>query len=337
MSKKKEYGNILTAMGFDIPVKTFQVKGTDRTVDYLSANAIAKFRATEKYPADRVIQVYLTKEEALDFIERWMIDHDWSFNPKHLLGIKQKRAARERIQLTPSKLVEAGVTCIRVERGKYGGVWFHHDLALEFARWVDPDLAYYINLDYQKLKMEFLEARPVPDELWKELRQKTKLMHTTMMDAIRSQMLSCTLEFIKAHVAEITEKVVREVTMLDTDTINELVFKKTAKEWREENPGKKGNMRDYATKDELELIYLLERQNTMYARRNVDRMMRKACLGSDVERYRVWQKERKERDPLYRLQVGFRKRVESGEYYQKGNTWYDKETGHPVLLVPKEW
>lgn len=79
MSKKKEYGNILTAMGFDIPVKTFQVKGTDRTVDYLSANAIAKFRATKKYPANRVIQMFLSKPETLDFIERWMVDHDWSF------------------------------------------------------------------------------------------------------------------------------------------------------------------------------------------------------------------------------------------------------------------
>lgn len=232
-TKKTKYGNILTAMGFDIPVKTFNISGAKKTVDYLSANAIAKFRATEKYPADRVIQVFLTKEETLDFIERWMVDHDWSFNPKQLLGIKQQRDAGKKIQLTPTKLVELGVTCIRAERGKYGGVWFHHDLALEFARWVDPDFAYYINLDYQKLKMEFLEARPIPDELWKELRQKTKITHVTMIDAIRSQILNWTLEDIKAHRDELIERTVRYVAMADTNMINEIVMGMTAKEWKE--------------------------------------------------------------------------------------------------------
>lgn len=182
-----------------------------------------------------------------------------------------------------------------------------------------------------------MEARPIPDELWKELRQKTKITHVTMIDAIRSQILNWTLEDTKAHRDELVEHAVRHVATLDTDMINEIVFGITAKEWKAANPNLKGNMRDYATKDQLELIYYLERQNTLYSRRNIDHILRTPWLRDRAEIFKAQQKERAENGRLRRLQINFRKRVESGEYYQKDNTWYDRETGRPVLLVPKEW
>lgn len=95
-------------------------------------------------------------------------------------------------------------------------------------------------------------------------------------------------------------------------------------------------MRDYASKKQLELIYYLERQNTLYSRRNIDHILRTPWLQQRAEVFKTQQKERKDTGRLCRLQINFRKRVESGEYYQKDNTWHDRETGAPVLLVPKE-
>ena len=334
--KKLINRNVLTAMGFKIPVKVFG------NTDYLNASEMAKYRpegkpSVEKYTVKNMIREFLSNKATFDYILEWEYSHNFNFKGGDIHPFK--RADRPNaIHVTPTTLAEMGSELVKVERGKYGGVWFHRNLALEFARYIDPKFAIYLTEDYQRLKLDELDKHPVSDDFWEDVRKEVKRIHVELVDAVR-----CRVHFDEP---EKNEPMIKKIIAAEVDMINLIVFDKTAQQWRDENPFLEGNMRDYATVDQLQLVSYLEQVDAIYTQTMPYREMREDMLAEAaakfIERGDAAPKDvpvfcRPANDPcLDRLTQNFRKGLEEGTIVKGDDGKYYTSDGHPVLLVPKD-
>lgn len=333
--KKMINRNVLTAMGFQIPVKVFG------NTDYLNASEIAKYRpedkpSTEKYSAGNLLRAFLSNKTTFDYVLEWEYMHNPDFKVGDITHFKHADRVTA-VRVTPTALAEMGSKLVRVERGKYGAVWFHRNLALEFARYIDPKFAIYLTEDYQRLKLDELDKHPLSDEFWEDIRKEVKRIHVELVDAVR-----CRVSFSDTSK---NEPMVKKIIAAEVDMINLIVFDKTAKEWRDENPFLEGNMRDYATVDQLQLVSYLEQVDAIYTQTMPYREMREEMLAEAaakfIERGDIAVEDvpvfcRPANDPcLDRLTQNFRKGLEEGTIVKGTDGKYYTSDGHPVLLVPK--
>lgn len=230
-----------------------------------------------------------------------------------------------------------GSKLIKVERGKYGAVWFHRNLALEFARYIDSKFAIYLTEDYQRLKLDELDNHPVSDEFWEDIRKEAKRVHVELVDAVR-----CRVYF---NDPAKTESMVKKIIAAEVDMINEIVFGKTAKEWRDENPLLEGNMRDHATAEQLQLISYLEQADAIYSQTTWYRELREDILREAAKKYlerdtieavQAYHAHHHSKNStrLDRLTRNFRKGLDDGTIIKGSNGKYYTSEGNPVLLVP---
>ena len=133
--------------------------------------------------------------------------------------------------------------------GRYGGTFAHIDIALEFASWVSVEFKFYLIKEFQRLKEA--EAKELD---WNVKRQLTKINYRIHTDAVKENL-------IPEH---LTPKQISMVYANEADVLNMALFGKTAKQWREENPGKKGNIRDYANVSQLVCLVNLENLNAVF-------------------------------------------------------------------------
>lgn len=230
-----------------------------------------------------------------------------------------------------------GSKLVKVERGKYGAVWFHRNLALEFARYIDSKFAIYLSEDYQRLKLDELDKHPVTDVFWEDIRKEVKHVHVELVDTVR-----CRVFFDDVSK---NESMIKKIVAAEVDMINEIVFGKTAKEWRDENPLLEGNMRDYATVEQLRLISYLEQADAIYTQTVTYREIREDMLREAAKTYlergsveavqgcRVHHYT-KNNVMLNRLTENFRKGLKDGTIVKGGNGKYYTSEGNPILLVP---
>lgn len=334
--KKMINRNVLTAMGFKIPVKVFG------NTDYLNASEMAKYHpedkpSTEKYSAGNLLRAFLSNKTTFDYVLEWEYMHNPDFKVGDITHFKHADRVTA-VRVTPTALAEMGSKLVRVERGKYGAVWFHRNLALEFARYIDPKFAIYLTEDYQRLKLDELDKHPLSDEFWEDIRKEVKRIHVELVDAVR-----CRVSFSDTSK---NEPMVKKIIAAEVDMINLIVFDKTAKEWRDENPFLEGNMRDYATVDQLQLISYLEQVDAIYTQTMPYREMREEMLAEAaakfIERGDAAPEDvpvfcRPANDPcLDRLTQNFRKGLEEGTIVKSADGKYYTSDGHPVLLVPKD-
>lgn len=333
--KKMINRNVLTAMGFKIPVKVFG------NTDYLNASEMAKYRpegrpSVEKYSIKNMIREFLSNKTTFDYILEWEYSHNFNFKGGEFPPFNElKRGRGNAIHVTPTTLAEMGSELVKVERGKHGAVWFHRNLALEFARYIDPKFAIYLTEDYQRLKLDELDKHPVSDEFWDDIRKEVKRIHVELVDAVR-----CRVRFSDTSK---NEPMVKKIIAAEIDMINLIVFDKTAKEWRDENPFLEGNMRDYATVDQLRLVSYLEQVDAIYTQTMPYREMREDMLAEAaakfVERGDVVDDIpvfcRPANDPcLDRLTQNFCKGLEEGTIVKGEDGKYYTSDGIPILLIP---
>lgn len=132
--------------------------------------------------------------------------------------------------------------------GRYGGTFAHKDIAFEFASWVSPEFKLYIIKDYQRLKND--ENSRLSLE-WNVNRILAKLNYRIHTDAIKGNLIT----------NDLTARQIGMTYANEADVLNVALFGKTAKEWREENPGQKGNIRDFASIEQLIVLVNLENMN----------------------------------------------------------------------------
>lgn len=234
-----KHRNVLTAMGFDIEV--IEVDGKD----FLNMSQMAKVKADDMYDTDKVCTRFFSNLNTMRFIEADQLIRNPKFKPDR--SVRFKTGEGDRVRITASRLVnELNANCVVVKRGKHGGIYIQYNLALMFAMWLDPAFAVYVIEDYHRLKNDEFKNR---DLEWIQNRDHARYSYNMLCDAIRTQMYSAEAFNRDSYLNAVKS---------EANALNVIVFKKTAKEWRDANSGKKGNMRDYATKEELQLLSYLE-------------------------------------------------------------------------------
>ena len=225
----------------DISVNVVQFQDSD----FISLTDIAK-RKTEE--PNTVIGNWMRNRNTIEYLGTWETLYNPNFNPIEFEGFK-KEAGLNAFTLSPSKWVTATNACgIIVKSGRYGGTYAHRDIAFKFASWISVEFELYLYKEFQRLKAE--EQKQIG---WSAKRELTKLNYRIHTDAIKQNLIPPELDSRRAALVYADE----------ADVLNVAMFGITAREWREANPDKKGNIRDYATINELICLANLESLNSV--------------------------------------------------------------------------
>ena len=254
MPKKIE--SVIHAAGVDISVQSF-VGSED---DYISLTDIAKYKNPDA-PAD-VIKNWMRIRNTIEYLGLWEQLNNPDFKLVEFDQFKNEAGANAFV-LSPKKWIDAtNAIGMSSKAGRYGGGTFaHKDIAFEFASWLSPEFKLYIIKDYQRLKED--EGHKLALD-WNVKRILAKANYRIHTDAIKENLIPPELPKARAGFVYADE----------ADVLNVALFGKTAKQWRRENPELKGNMRDYASIEQLLVMTNLENMNALLIERNVPQQSR---------------------------------------------------------------
>ncbi|MBQ9017583.1 KilA-N domain-containing protein [Candidatus Saccharibacteria bacterium] len=230
------------AKGLDIGIYTNDFKN-----EFISLTDIAKFRSDDP---NNTIRNWMRSKETIAFLGLWEKLHNPNFKPVEFEGFKNE-AGYNAFTMAPQKWID-GVNAIGIvsKSGRYGGTYAHTDIAFEFASWISAEFKLYIIKDYQRIKEDENSRLSLN---WNLNRAIAKLNYRIHTDAIKENLLP----------PELTKEQIAYTYASEADLLNVALFGKTAKQWREENPDKKGNIRDYATIHQLLILANLESYNAI--------------------------------------------------------------------------
>ena len=215
--------------------------------EYISLTDIARYKNTENPKG--VIQNWIRNRNTIEFLGIWELIHNPNFKGIEFEAFK-KEAGLNSFTLAPQKWIEATNALGLVSKsGKGGGTYAHRDIAFEFASWVSVEFKIYLIKEFERLKEN--EQREIG---WSAKRELSKINYRIHTDAIKNNLIP----------KELTNKQVNLVYAEETDVLNMALFGMTAKEWREKNQNKKGNIRDYANINELICLANLENTNSIF-------------------------------------------------------------------------
>ncbi len=231
----------IEAQGFEIQVYTKDFRN-----DYISLTDIAKYKSDE--PND-VIRNWLRNKDTIQFLGLWETLNNPSFNPVEFDGFRND-AGSNAFTLSPQKWIEAtGAIGLVSKAGRYGGTFAHSDIALEFASWISPEFKLYIVQDYKRLKSDENSRLSLSWNLHREISKINYRIHT---DAVKAYLLD-----------DLTDAQLSYRYASEADLLNVAVFNMRAKQWRDQNPELKGNVRDYASLNELLVLANMESYNAI--------------------------------------------------------------------------
>jgi hypothetical protein len=229
-----------------------KVENTEITIvsvketDYISLTDIAKYKTDD---TSAVIANWMRNRNTIEFLGIWETLYNPNFKPLEFEGFK-KEAGLNAFTLSPLKWVNAtDAIGFIVKSGRYGGTYAHKDIAFKFASWISVEFELYIVKEFQRLKEE--EQKQLG---WSAKRELAKLNYHIHTDAIKQNLIP----------KELTPAETSIVYASEADVLNMALFGITAKQWREENPELKGNIRDYATINELICLSNMENLNAVF-------------------------------------------------------------------------
>ena len=228
--------------------------------DYISLTDIAKYRNPE-FPAD-VVKNWMRIRNTIEFLGLWEQLNNPSFNMVEFDQFKNSAGSNSFV-LSPSKWISSTNAIGMVSKsGRYGGGTFaHKDIAFEFASWLSPEFKLYIIKDYQRLKED--ESHQFALD-WNVKRIISKANYRIHTDAIKRNLIP----------QSISKQQQSFVYANEADMLNVALFGMTAAQWRQNNPDKPGNIRDYATIEQLLVLSNLESANALLISQNVPQYKR---------------------------------------------------------------
>ena len=234
--------------------KTISVQGFDivwyetNYNDYISLTDIARYKDAEH--TDDIIKNWLRNRNTIELLGFWESIYNPNFKPVEFDGFR-KQAGLNSFVMTPKKWIEStNAIGIVSKSGRYGGTFAHKDIALEFASWISIEFKLYIIKEFQRLKEDETSQLKLK---WNLQRTLSKINYHIHTDAIRDNLIP----------KEITKQQANFVYADEADLLNVALFGLTAKEWRENNPDKKGNVRDYASLEQLVVLSNMESINAL--------------------------------------------------------------------------
>ena len=241
--------------------KTINVQGTEISVfngnesDYISLTDIARYKDASNM--DTIIQNWLRNRNTIELLGFWETMYNANFKPLEFEGFR-KQAGLNSFVMTPKKWIETtnsiGITS---KSGRYGGTYAHKDIALEFASWISIEFKLFLIKEFQRLKDDENNRLGLQ---WNFQRTLSKVNYQIHTDAIKDNLIPKDITPIQKNYIYANE----------ADLLNVALFGKTAKEWRDENPESKGNMRDDATIEQLVILSNIESINAMLIHQKVD-------------------------------------------------------------------
>jgi len=235
---------------------TIEVQGTPIAVvtkgqeDYISlTDMVRNFEG-----AGALIEQWLKNKDTVLFLGVWERLNNRDFNSIEFEGIKNE-AGRNSFFLSAKKWIErTGAKGLVAQAGRYGGTFAHKDIAFEFGSWLSPEFKLYLIREFQRLKDD--ENRRL-SLAWNLNRTLSKLNYRIHTDAIKEHIIPATVTAAQASVVYASE----------ADVLNVALFGQTAKEWRKANPTLEGgNMREYATVEQLLVLANIEGMNAEFIR-----------------------------------------------------------------------
>ena len=250
MSKVKK--ETIEAKGFAIQIYT-----EDFQNDYISLTDIARYKSDEPFI---VINNWLRSKDNIQFLGLWESMHNPDFKPIEFDRFRNE-AGSNAFTLSPQKWIEkTNAIGIVSKSGRYGGTFAHSDIAMEFASWISPEFKLYIIQDYKRLKSDENSRLSLGWNLNREISKINYKIHT---NAIKEYLLK-----------DLTSEQLSYKYASEADMLNVALFNKRAKQWREENPELKGNMRDYASLNELLVLANMESYNAILIGKGMDQKER---------------------------------------------------------------
>ena len=243
MAKTNTVKEMIHANGIDINIYTLDFEN-----DYISLTDIARKREGE-YPG-YVIQNWLRGKNTVAFLGLWEKLHNPKFNCLEFEAIKNE-AGSNGFVLTPKRWIgTTNAVGIVSKAGRYAATYAHRDIAFEFASWISAEFKLYIIKDYKRLKADENSRFSLN---WSLNREISKLNYRIHTDAIKEKLIP----------PELTPAQISFTYANEADMLNVVLFGRTAKQWKDENPDIKGNMRDGATLNQLLILANLESYNVV--------------------------------------------------------------------------
>ena len=239
----------LHAKGHEISVIAYEDQQ-----DYISLTDIAK-QKNPNAPAD-IIKNWLRSRSTIEYLGLWESLNNSDFKLVEFDQFKNESGSNSFV-LSPKKWIEStGAIGITSRAGRNGGTYAHRDIAFEFASWISPEFKLYIIKDYQRLRED--ESYRLSKD-WNLRRQISKTNYRIHTDSIKENLIN----------NKLSKKQIGITYADEADMLNVALFGLTAKEWRARNPEKDGNMRDYASIEELIVMSNLEAVNAQFLSENI--------------------------------------------------------------------
>ena len=216
--------------------------------DYISLTDMASAKEGDSRAAD-VIKNWIRSRYTIEFLGTWEIIHNPNFKVVKFDHFR-KSAGLPSFVLSASEWIEqTNAIGIIVKKGRYGGTYAHKDIAFEFGSAISVPFKLYLIEEFQRLKTE--EQQQLG---WSAKRELSKINYRIHTDAIKQNLIPQEVTSVQASI----------IYANDADVLNVAMFGMTAKQWREANPELKGNIRDYATINELICLSNMENLNAVF-------------------------------------------------------------------------
>ena len=251
MSKVKK--DKIEAKGFAIQIYTEDFRN-----DYISLTDIARYKNMHE-PKD-VVKNWLRVRDTIEFLGLWETIHNPNFKGVEFDSFR-KDAGTNAFTLSPQRWIEnTNAIGIISKSGRGGGTFAHPDIAMEFASWISAEFKLYLIQDYKRLKSD--ENSKLSLE-WNLNREISKINYKIHTDAIKEYLME-----------NLTNEQLSYKYASEADMLNVALFNKRAKQWREENSDLKGNMRDYASLNELLVLANMESYNAILIGKGIEQKER---------------------------------------------------------------
>ena len=226
------------------------VQNTDISVvkyneeDYISLTDMARSQLQE-----HIIFRWLSLKSTIEYLGEWEMLYNPDFNCTEFGTIKNAAGSNNFVLSVKTWIERTGAIGIRSKAGRYGGTYAHRDIAYHFGMWISPKFQLLLVKEYQRLKAE--EHQQLG---WSAKRELSKINYRIYTDAIKQNLIPQEVTPVQANIIYANE----------ADVLNVAMFGMTAKQWREANPELTGNIRDYATINELICLSNMENLNAVF-------------------------------------------------------------------------
>ncbi len=237
--------------------KKINVQGKEITIildngkEFISLTDMLKAKDGDFFISD-----WLRNRNTVEYLGIWESIYNPLFNYGEFAIIKSQ-AGLNSYKISVKDWVEkTNAIGLQATAGRYGGTYAHPDIAFEFGMWISPHFKIYLIKEFQRLKDEENDRLKLNWDLQRTLAKVNYHIHT---DAIKENLIP----------AEITKQQVNSVYASEADILNVALFGMTAKQWRDTNPDKKGNIRDYAIIEQLVVLSNMESINALLIQQGV--------------------------------------------------------------------